>query len=60
MFSFRRNMEDNKTLLIIHPDDFFPPVYMGYTYSVITQPEDFLCTWKIKLPRQGFVLKQEL
>lgn len=53
-------MEDNKTLLIIHPDDFFPPVYMGYTYSVITQPEDFLCTWKIKLPRQGFVLKQEL
>lgn len=33
---------------------------MGYTYSAIAQPKDFLCTWRIKLPGRAFVLKKEL
>lgn len=37
-----------------------PPVCLAYTYSPIAQSEDFLCAWRIKLPKQAFVLKVEL
>lgn len=39
---------------------FFPPVCMGYTHTAIALPEHFLCTWRIKLPGQAFVLTEEL